>query len=160
MPASWSTLAFVTRACATAAEPLVEVGLKAGVSGKSPGAPVVFSGPSGALQPVAVFLLASRSLVPSLVMMRRQQLLWACVFVALILAAASAAAEGGFRRYLRLSQDVKSLKERNKRLGDDNVRLRREVEALRDDPRALERAAREELGLVKPGEIVFSLEGS
>ncbi len=93
-------------------------------------------------------------------MMRRQQLLWACVFVALTLAAASAAAEGGFRRYLRLSQDVKSLKERNKRLGDDNVRLRREVEALRDDPRALERAAREELGLVKPGEIVFSLEGS
>jgi cell division protein FtsB len=105
-------------------------------------------------------LLVSRSLVPSLVMMRRQQFLWACVFVALILAAVSAAAEGGFRRYLRLSQDVKSLKERNKRLGDDNVRLRREVEALRDDPRALERAAREELGLVKPGEIVFSLEGS
>ncbi|MBE2253343.1 MAG: septum formation initiator family protein [Myxococcus sp.] len=93
-------------------------------------------------------------------MMRRQQVLWACVFVALILAAASAAAEGGFRRYLRLSQDVKALKDRNKRLGDDNARLRREVEALRDDPRALERAAREELGLVRPGEIVFSLEGS
>lgn len=160
MLASSSTLAFVMPERATAAEPLVEVGFEAGVSGKSPGAPVVFPGPSGALQPVAVFLLASRSLVPSLVMMRRQQLLWACVFVALILAAASAAAEGGFRRYLRLSQDVKSLKERNKRLGDDNVRLRREVEALRDDPRALERAAREELGLVKPGEIVFSLEGS
>jgi len=136
------------------------VGSKAGVSGKTPGAPVVISGPSGALHPVAVFLLVSRSLVPSLVMMRRQQFLWACVFVALILAAVSAAAEGGFRRYMRLSQDVKSLKERNKRLGDDNVRLRREVEALRDDPRALERAAREELGLVKPGEIVFSLEGS
>lgn len=69
-------------------------------------------------------------------------------------------AEGGFRRYVRLSQDVKSLKERNQRLSDDNARMRREVEALRDDPRALERAAREELGLVKPGEIVFSLEGA
>lgn len=69
-------------------------------------------------------------------------------------------AEGGFRRYVRLSQDVKTLKERNQRLSDDNTRLRREVEALRDDPRALERAAREELGLVKPGEIVFSLEGA
>ncbi len=93
-------------------------------------------------------------------MMRRQQVLWASVFIALLLAAASAMAEGGFRRYLRLSQDVKSLKERNQRLGDDNARMRREVEALRDDPRALERAAREELGLVKPGEIVFSLEGA
>ncbi|MBL8936551.1 MAG: septum formation initiator family protein [Archangium sp.] len=93
-------------------------------------------------------------------MMRRQQVLWASVFIALLLAAASAMAEGGFRRYVRLSQDVKSLKERNQRLSDDNARLRREVEALRDDPRALERAAREELGLVKPGEIVFSLEGA
>ncbi|MER2560370.1 MAG: septum formation initiator family protein [Myxococcaceae bacterium] len=93
-------------------------------------------------------------------MMRRQQVLWASVFIALLLAAASAMAEGGFRRYVRLSQDVKSLKERNQRLSDDNARMRREVEALRDDPRALERAAREELGLVKPGEIVFSLEGA
>ncbi|MBM4776080.1 MAG: septum formation initiator family protein [Archangiaceae bacterium] len=93
-------------------------------------------------------------------MMRRQQVLWASVLIALLLAAASAMAEGGFRRYVRLSQDVKSLKERNQRLSDDNARMRREVEALRDDPRALERAAREELGLVKPGEIVFSLEGA
>lgn len=91
-------------------------------------------------------------------MIGRRQVLWASVFVALVLAGASATAEGGFRRYLRLSQDVKSLKDRNTRLTEDNARLRREVEALRDDPRALERAAREELGLVKPGEIVFSLE--
>jgi cell division protein FtsB len=35
-----------------------------------------------------------------------------------------------------------------------------EIEALRTDDRALERAAREELGLVKPGEFIFSLEGS
>ncbi len=92
-------------------------------------------------------------------MMRRSQVLWASVLVALVLAAASAMAEGGFRRYLRLSADVQSLKERNKKLGDDNARLRREVDALRDDPRAIERAAREELGLVRSGEIVFSLEG-
>ncbi|MBL8917351.1 MAG: septum formation initiator family protein [Myxococcaceae bacterium] len=91
-------------------------------------------------------------------MIGRRQVLWASVFAALVLAGASAMAEGGFRRYLRLAQDVKSLKERNARLTEDNARLRREVEALRDDPRALERAAREELGLVKPGEIVFSLE--
>lgn len=82
------------------------------------------------------------------------------MFAALILAAASAAAEGGFRRYLRLSQDVAAVKERNRRLTEDNARLRRELEALRSDPKALERAAREELGLMKPGEIIFSLEGS
>lgn len=91
-------------------------------------------------------------------MVRRSQVLWASVLVALVLAAASAMAEGGFRRYWRLSGDVQSLNERNRKLADDNARLRREVDALRDDPRAIERAAREELGLVRPGEIVFSLE--
>ena len=34
----------------------------------------------------------------------------------------------------------------------------REVEGLRDDPAAIERAAREELGFVKPGEIVIHLQ--
>lgn len=91
--------------------------------------------------------------------MHRRHALWASVFAALVLAAASAMAEGGFRRYVRLSNDVRALKDRNQRLSDDNTRLRQEVDALRSDPRALERAAREELGLVKPGEIVFSLEG-
>ncbi len=90
--------------------------------------------------------------------MRRRQVLWASVFVALLLAAASALAEGGFRRYARLTNDVRTVRERNLRLTEDNARLRREVDALRSDPRALERAAREELGLVRPGELVFSLE--
>ena len=34
----------------------------------------------------------------------------------------------------------------------------REINALRNDPAALERAAREELGYIKPGELVFHLE--
>lgn len=92
-------------------------------------------------------------------MVHRRHALWACVFAALVLAGASALAEGGFRRYVRLSNDVTSLKERNQRLSDDNARLRREVDALRSDPKAIERAAREELGLVKANEVVFSLEG-
>lgn len=84
--------------------------------------------------------------------------LWAAVAAAFALAAISASAEGGFRRYLRLSRDVEALKEKNRRLGEENARMLREVEALQKDPRALERAAREELGFVKPGEVVFSLE--
>lgn len=37
----------------------------------------------------------------------------------------------------------------------ENGRLRREVRSLREDMRAIERIAREELGLVKPGEVVY-----
>ncbi|MEK6711763.1 MAG: septum formation initiator family protein [Nitrospinota bacterium] len=37
----------------------------------------------------------------------------------------------------------------------ENGRVRREVRSLREDMRAIERIAREELGLVKPGEVVY-----
>lgn len=37
----------------------------------------------------------------------------------------------------------------------ENGRLARDIAALRSDPRAIERLAREELGLARPGETVF-----
>lgn len=93
-------------------------------------------------------------------MERRRQVVWAAVVVALVLAGGSLAAEGGFRRYWRLKQDMRSLEERNARVAEENERLQREVQRLRGDRRTQERAAREELGLVRPGEIVFNVEGS
>jgi cell division protein FtsB len=52
------------------------------------------------------------------------------------------------RRAGELARDVADLRR-------ENVRLAREIEALRSDPRTLERLAREELGLVAPGETTF-----
>src|SRR5262245_61437728 len=43
-------------------------------------------------------------------------------------------------------------------LREENNRLRAEIKALREDPRAVEKLAREDLGLSKEGEIVFILE--
>jgi cell division protein FtsB len=40
-------------------------------------------------------------------------------------------------------------------LRDQNTSLRSQIEALRHDPLAIERIAREELGYVRPGEITF-----
>lgn len=37
----------------------------------------------------------------------------------------------------------------------ENGRLARDIAALRSDPRSIERLAREELGLARPGETVF-----
>lgn len=39
----------------------------------------------------------------------------------------------------------------------DNRRLRSEAQQLREDPAAIEDVARRELGLIRPGEIVFLL---
>lgn len=54
-------------------------------------------------------------------------------------------------RLQELSHSVNSLRE-------ENNQLRAEIKALREDPHAVERLAREDLGLSKEGEIVFILE--
>jgi cell division protein FtsB len=41
----------------------------------------------------------------------------------------------------------------------ENALLAEEIAALRTDPRAIERVAREELGLVGPNEVVFLVRG-
>jgi cell division protein FtsB len=50
----------------------------------------------------------------------------------------------------RTAQELASLKEQN-------VALRAEAHRLREDPAALERVARQELGLARPGEILIVL---
>jgi cell division protein FtsB len=91
-------------------------------------------------------------------MTARQKLLAVATALAVALSLVSVADAKGFRRYLRLRDDVASLHGRNAALAAQNESLRREIQALREDPAALERAVREELGYVKPGEIVFHLE--
>lgn len=40
----------------------------------------------------------------------------------------------------------------------DNAELRRDIEALRSDPGAIEDIARRELGMVRPGEVILRFE--
>ena len=54
-------------------------------------------------------------------------------------------------RLQELAHSVSSLRE-------ENAQLRGDIKALREDPRAVERLAREDLGLSGKGEIVFILE--
>jgi cell division protein FtsB len=87
-----------------------------------------------------------------------RKLLWAAVLVASGLAAYSIGGAKGFRRYYALSRELSALEARNRNTAEENRQLMREIARLRDNPAELERAAREELGYVKPGEIVINLE--
>ena len=78
--------------------------------------------------------------------------------VSLVLAMVSAIEPRGFRRHARLRAQAEALSQRTTQLREENVRLTREIEGLRGEPAAIERAAREELGFVKPGEIIIHLE--
>ena len=64
----------------------------------------------------------------------------------------------GLGRLGLLQRELGELKAKNQVTAAENERLRHEVNALRHDLGAVERVAREELGLVKPGEVVFQIE--
>ncbi len=64
----------------------------------------------------------------------------------------------GLRRYSKMKLEVASLRERDAALTQDNLRLAREVDALQHDPRYQERAVRQELGLVRPGDLLLELD--
>lgn len=90
-------------------------------------------------------------------MLRGKAIKWAAgVAAALVLL--SLMDSGGFRRQVALTRELRELEEKNRALRERNQALIEEIELLRSDPRALERAAREELGYVKPGELVFTVE--
>lgn len=65
---------------------------------------------------------------------------------------------GGLARARRLGADLEQLRAQVETQRQRNKQLREEAAALRLDPKALERAARDELGWVRRGEIVFEFE--
>jgi cell division protein FtsB len=50
----------------------------------------------------------------------------------------------------RLRQEIQKINQENRGLAD-------QVKALKNDPRMIERIAREEMGLARPGELIFKL---
>lgn len=62
---------------------------------------------------------------------------------------------GGVARMRSLQKELDQVHEENAQLGRDVDALHAEVRALRDDPRAVEKIARDELGLVRKSEVVF-----
>lgn len=61
----------------------------------------------------------------------------------------------GFLQVQALEQELRAIQARIQALQEENDLLRQEVYALKYDPYFIEKLAREELGLVRPGEIVF-----
>ncbi|MCL2179107.1 MAG: septum formation initiator family protein [Proteobacteria bacterium] len=66
---------------------------------------------------------------------------------------------GGLSRYHSLSQGALTLRQKNQELVVENAKLRTEIESLKTDIKVVERALREELGYIRPDEMIFSFEG-
>lgn len=65
---------------------------------------------------------------------------------------------GGLSRIVRLRDELTDLKQKNHNLRDHNKRLRQQIGSLKNDNRAIERVARDELGLVRSRDIIFLFE--
>ncbi len=63
--------------------------------------------------------------------------------------------EMGLVKYYRMKAQYQALTQEIAELKQDNVRLMREVRALKADPAYIEKLARDKLGLARNGEIVY-----
>ncbi|HET8733574.1 MAG TPA: septum formation initiator family protein [Anaeromyxobacteraceae bacterium] len=89
---------------------------------------------------------------------RRRKILWV-VSVAAVLTAAALAFDGeGLKKYRLMRDQTAQLRDENAQLEAEIARLTREAQALRSNPAALERAAREELRFIRPGELIYRLD--
>jgi cell division protein FtsB len=61
----------------------------------------------------------------------------------------------GLPRLRSLQRELLDVNEENEELRRDIARLRTEVHSLQNDPAAVERIARDELGMVRKNEVVF-----
>ena len=88
---------------------------------------------------------------------RRRGLHLLLVFVTLVLVIDALVGEKGLMESMRARRQYDQLARSLEDLKRENARLRDNARRLREDPTAIESLAREELGLVRPGEVVFIL---
>ncbi len=77
------------------------------------------------------------------------------VLVLVVLAAASVMGNRGLMRLYQFQRERAELTREIDKLRAANAALEQEARPLKSDPSGIEAIAREELGLVKPGEIVY-----
>ncbi len=63
----------------------------------------------------------------------------------------------GFLAMRRTQKQIEQTRAKIEQLNHDNSELTGQIESLRTDPKAIERIAREEMGLARPGEMIFKL---
>lgn len=63
----------------------------------------------------------------------------------------------GFIAMRRTQKEIDDIRAQIGKVNAENKSLADEVDALKTDPKSIERIAREEMGLARPGEMIFKL---
>jgi cell division protein FtsB len=90
-------------------------------------------------------------------MSRFQQIIaLSCAFFVLLILTALFHDEG-ILTVFKLQDQMVEMRKNNEALSAENLKIRREIKALKSNPLAIEKIAREKLNLVKPGETVYQI---
>ncbi len=68
--------------------------------------------------------------------------------------------ERGFLAMRRSQREVQKLQQDIDKINTENQELAGQVKALKTDPKLIERMAREQMNLARPGEVIFKLPAS
>jgi cell division protein FtsB len=63
----------------------------------------------------------------------------------------------GFLAMRRTQKEIEQIRDQIGKVNEENKSLAEQVNSLKSDPRSIERIAREEMGLARPGEMIFKL---
>ena len=92
---------------------------------------------------------------PPLASRGRRLLRHALVFITLVIIVDAIAGEKGLLALLQARREYSALERSLERSRTENAELREMARRLREEPSAIEEQARKELGLIKPGEVLF-----
>jgi cell division protein FtsB len=63
----------------------------------------------------------------------------------------------GFIAMRHTQKEIEQIREQIGKMNEQNKLLSEQVNSLKSDPKSIERIAREEMGLARPGEMIFKL---
>ena len=66
----------------------------------------------------------------------------------------------GFIAMRRTQKEIEEIRQQIGRINTENKSLSDQVNSLKTDPKAIERIAREEMGLARPGELIYKIPDS
>jgi cell division protein FtsB len=89
--------------------------------------------------------------------LRKRAAVLSAVIALIALVVGSVFGDRGILHWMAEQERNAALAREVEELRAGNLRLSADIEALRRDPRAVERIAREELGLARPGEVMLLL---
>jgi len=63
----------------------------------------------------------------------------------------------GFLALRQEKKEIESLRQQIRQLQDENEQLDKRIKALQSNPKAIERLAREQMRLARPGELIYTM---